>query len=447
MGGLLRLAQFVSGLKYEQLPQEVIEKVKVILLHNFSVAFAGADGLEQIRQYRSKAGLPSPGESTVLMDGSNTTAETAAFLNGLLFHSRAQDDVHNEAGTHIGCIVLPAALAVAESRGATPQEMIEAIVAGYEAVSLIGSLHSKISTQRGFRSSAIYGPFASAAAAAKLYKLDVNRTVNALALAANFSAGLNQTWIAGTGEWRVQTSMAAMHGIMAAKLALSGFDAAPDILEGEKGFFYAFTGEQRDIEERCDKLGKEWGIFEVSFKPYPVCAINQVPVHMLRQMMQEHPFSMKDVQKIRIGLCPYDAQYPGIDWKGPYSGYGAALMSAQFCLAVLVKEGKVTVEALGQVHDPEILRLVQRIEIFQDESLSRYGCMIEVALNDGYNIHRENRLGSKNFQYPFETALEQIENLREEMMIEEAQFGRWCDWIKQAENQQDLSEMITLIQP
>jgi 2-methylcitrate dehydratase PrpD len=442
MTGIQQLGKFIYEMNFKTIPSKVVDKTKTILLHNISVALAGCQGRELVKNYINRAGVPIAKESTIFFEGVSTTEEMAAFLNGLVFHSRAQDDVHQGSGTHIGCIVIPAALAIAESKGSTPIEFLEALVVGYETASFIGKMNSKLSTPRGFRSSCIYGPFASAAAASKLYGLSEEQIINALSLVANMGAGLNQTWISGSGEWRTQTALAAMHGIQAAKMAMSGFDAASDVLEGEKGFFYAFTGVRQDLEDRFGELGKVWGIMDVSFKPYPVCAINQVPVHLLSGILKENDLNYEMIDSLIVTLSPYDADYPGIDYSGPIRSYGAALMSLPFCLAVLLKNKKVTVEALSKENNESVLKMVQLVTITKDSSLPRYGCLLTVRLKNGQEIKVENRLGSSNFKYSWKIAEENSLNLLDEILIEETQFNNIVDFLRDIEYKSDLTPLI-----
>jgi 2-methylcitrate dehydratase PrpD len=442
MTGIQQLGKFIYEMNFKTLPSKVVDKTKTILLHNLSVALAGDQGKELVKNYINRAGVPKAEESTIFFEGMSTTEEMAAFLNGLVFHSRAQDDVHNGAGTHIGCIVIPAALAVAESKGSNPIQFLEAIVAGYETASFLGKQNSSLSTPRGFRSSCIYGPFASAAAASKLYGLSEGQIANALSIVANMSAGLNQTWISGSGEWRTQTALAAMHGIQAAKMAMSGFDAASDVLEGEKGFFYAFTGAIQDIGDRLGELGEKWGIMDVSFKPYPVCAINQVPVHLLSGILNENDLSYKMIDSLIVTLNSYDAEYPGIDYSGPIRSYGAALMSLPFCLAVLLKNKKVTVDALSNENNEDTLKMAQCVSIMKDSSLPRYGCLLTLKLKNGQEIKVENRIGSRNFNYSWRIAEEHSLNLLDEILIEETQFNFIVDYLKDIEFKNDLTPLI-----
>ncbi|MCW2993756.1 MAG: MmgE/PrpD family protein, partial [Conexibacter sp.] len=226
------IGQFVAGLARRPLPDEVVAKLCCNLLHDLTCAMAAAGEGEALWATVRGRG---PAESTILVDGGRTTAEDAAFANGALMHTRAQDDTHFAAKTHVGSAVIPAALALAEREGADGAAFLRAVAAGCEVAAAVGERLTSVSTVRGFRASSIFGPLGAAAAGASILRLDAEGTANAIAIAASLSGGLNQTWIDGTSEYRIELGMAARHGVHAARLAAGGFTGAPRWYEGAAG--------------------------------------------------------------------------------------------------------------------------------------------------------------------------------------------------------------------
>ena len=147
------------------------------------------------------------------MRRSTVAAEHAAFANAALMHTRAQDDTHFAAKTHVGSAIVPAALALAERERRSGAELCVAVVAGCEVAAAIGERLAAATTARGFRATPVFGTLGAAAAAASILGLDEAQTTNAIAIAASFSGGLNQTWLDGTSEYRLQLGMAARNGI------------------------------------------------------------------------------------------------------------------------------------------------------------------------------------------------------------------------------------------
>ena len=115
------------------------------------------------------------------------------------------------------------------------------MIAGCEVAAAVGERLAAPSTARGFRSTPVFGTLGAAAAVASLLGLDAEQAAAAIAIAASFSAGLNQTWIDGTSEYRLEPGMAARNGVLAGQLAAAGFSGAEHWYEGDAGFARAFA--------------------------------------------------------------------------------------------------------------------------------------------------------------------------------------------------------------
>lgn len=366
------LGRFVAGLT--DLPDDVVEKLRCNLLHDLAVAMAahaaGAELWEAVRDRR-------PSEATLLCDGERVGVEHAAFANGALMHTRAQDDTHFAAKTHVGAAVLPAALAVAELEDADGQTFVRAAVAGCEVAAAVGERLAAVSTARGFRASPVYGTLGAAAAAASVLGLDVDGAADAIAIASSFSAGLNQTWIDGTSEYRIELGMAARNGVVAAQLAAGGFKGAPQWYEGEAGFVRAFAGDDADPGSGWD-LGERWRILDVTYKPYPVCAITQSSVQVAIDLAVEHNLQPDEITAVRCMLNSADRSYPGTVNPGPYNDVGASLMSAEFCVAMALKHRSATLAGLHEFDDEVVGRLVSLTEVLGDDRLPSLSGRVEI---------------------------------------------------------------------
>lgn len=384
-----RIADFTSGLEYGDLPAEVIEKVKVSVLHNLGVALAAGSMADEAVAYgRAMSAYDGGTGARLLVTGEEVSVMTAAYVNGATIHARAQDDVFFPGLTHVGATAIPAVLAVGEHRGSTGEELIAALVAGYEAAASVSEGFAQRTTARGFRATGLYGVLGATAAVGRLMRLDRQQTVAALGLATSMSSGTNQTWVAGTQEWQFQVGGAASAGIRAAVQAAAGGTAAAEALEGSAGFYRAFMGDASGTEEIGRGLGSRWRIHDVTYKPYPVCAILQAPVSELVSLAAEHGVAPEAVSAVRLALTPGEAAYPGTDSTGPFVGPGATLMSAQFCLAVALHEGGVTARDLHRLSDPGLSSLLHSVRVIADPALPARSFRLEVDLEDGRTLRR-----------------------------------------------------------
>lgn len=160
-----QLAKFIHDVKYENLPNNVVERAKTCFLDYVGVALAG---------YQTELGkiivsvmkeLEGVSESTIIGDGTRIPSVNAAYTNGALAHIHELDDGHRVAMGHPGAPVISAALAVGEKVGASGKELIEAIVAGYEVFIRVGTAINPSHFRRGFHTTGTCGALAAAAAA------------------------------------------------------------------------------------------------------------------------------------------------------------------------------------------------------------------------------------------------------------------------------------------
>lgn len=378
-----RVADFVANLDLAQVPEEVVEKAKVTVLHDLGVALAGHRLAGTAFDVAKDLGRCGDQGARLLVDGTTVTVEQATLAAGALMHARTQDDTQLSALMHLGCTTLPALLSLGDRADSDGREILTAMIAGYEAASAIAGDKASLSTGRGFRATSIYGPFAAAAASSRLLGLSADQTASALGLAAAFGGGTNQTWVAGTQEWQYQVGMASRSGLVAAFLASRGVSGAPDALEGVMGHFRCFAGDADGADRVGLSLGSEWRTLAVTYKPFPICAINQVPVTGMTELVARNGIKESDVESVSLTLSPVEAAYPGTDTHGPFTDVGGSLMSAPFCLAVAVRHGTVRLSHLHDFNDQELMDLVRRIEVQADPAMPANSCRLVVSTRQG----------------------------------------------------------------
>jgi 2-methylcitrate dehydratase PrpD len=406
-----RLGEFAAGLVFDDLPEEVVEKVRCNLLHDLSCAMAAHTVGPSV--WPIVTGI-RPAESALFCSGERVPAEHAAFANSVLMHARAQDDTHFAAKCHAGSAVIPAALAVAQRLGRTGAEAVVAMVTGYETATSIGEVFAARATAAGFRASAVFGPLGAAAAAASLLGLDATASANAIAIATSFSGGLNQTWIDGSTEWRWELGMASRNGILAARLAAEGAHGAQHAFEGAAGFARAFADDEGWQADGLE-LGHRWRVMDVIYKPYPVCNITQSAVAVAAGIARENDLQLSDVESVVCHLNPADRSYPGTLNTGPFVDVGASLMSAQFCVAMALRHRTATLAGLAELHDPELSAVIQRIEVLPDEGLPVLSARIELTTTDGRRFAGELIPDEHTYNWDWDDVSAGAETLRAEM--------------------------------
>jgi 2-methylcitrate dehydratase PrpD len=183
------LAEYAFNLEYKKIPKEIIHATKMHTLDTIGVALAGSTTkwAKIIAKYVKSQAVP--GKSTVLNYWNKTQSSLAAFANGTFSHSLDYDD--DPGICHIGAVIVPASIAIAEEFEVNGQELITAINIGYDVVTRVEeAFDGETMFQRGFHPTAICGVFGAAAAASKILRLDIDKTTNALGIAGSFASGL-----------------------------------------------------------------------------------------------------------------------------------------------------------------------------------------------------------------------------------------------------------------
>lgn len=408
-----RVAQFTSGLTIDTLPADVVEKVRVTLLHNLAVALA--DDVVTAVPFRYADAVGAGDGARLFRTGKAVSPDTAAFVNATMIHARAQDDVYFPGLTHVGATLVPAVLALGEELDASGADLVVALAAGYETAGALSQDFAPRTTPRGFRATGVYGVLGAAAGASRLLGLDAATTANAIGIATSLAGGTNQTWVAGSQEWLFQVGFCARNGLLAARLAAAGGTGAADAFEGAQGFYRALLGEETDLSQVATDLGANWRVREVTYKPLPVCAILQSPVTDALALRASKDLTPALIGAARLTLSPGEAAYPGTDSVGPFRGAGDALMSAQFCLAVALEKGSVTASDLLRTDDSGLLDLTRRIEVRPDPALDSRSFRLEIDLRDGGRVEHSCEDGAAAFNWSREELLAQIEAMAGEL--------------------------------
>jgi 2-methylcitrate dehydratase PrpD len=257
------------------------------------------------------------------------------------------------------------------------------MVAGYEVGARVGAASVQRVSKRGLRPTGLFGPMAGATAAGKALGLDAGVLTSALAFAANTAAGVTQTWLAGTDEWRYQTAFASRNAYTSARLAAEGARGAADTLEGANGFHRAFADAAVDPAAILDGLGATWALDDILLKPYPVCAFNQAPVQQLLELRAAHGLRPEAIERIEARLTPEDLAYPGVDAAVAPETRAAALMDLRTCLAIAALEGDVTVDDLERPARPEVRSLAARVELVRDPTIATHTSSVAVTTPGG----------------------------------------------------------------
>jgi len=367
------LSNFVAGFQPGDLPDDARKAIRLAILDTLAAGRYGMPEPWTRMVQESVAALPpapgAPGLARAWGDVEATLRPgDAALLNGVAAHAFELDDF--SAKLHPGAVVLPAALAVAEARGASLADLETATALGYETMIRVSlALDPNKARLRGWHLTGVVGPLGAAVAVAKLLGLGPEQTRWALGLAATQGAGLFAFNADGAMSKRLHPGKAAQSGLLAADLAQRGFTGPATVLEVEDGGYLRAFSDHWSIEPLGDGLGQDWRLMGTNFKPYACCGSVHAYVDAAKQIRAELGGAPQEGQPIRAGVAKVVDVQCGYDYQP-----GATLnsqMSLRYCLAVALLDGEALPAQFRdeRIADPAVTALAQRIELVPDAEL------------------------------------------------------------------------------
>ncbi len=292
-----QLATFLAELRYDDLPDYVLDRTEDLFLDWLGSALAseGARPIPLFEAYAQKMG-PVNGPARILVNGRGTSAYFAALVNGASSHLVEQDDLHNSSVLHPATVVFPAALAAAQDLGKSGRELLLASVAGYEAGIRIGEFLGR-SHYRIFHTTATVGTLAAAVAVGKLLNFDKQQFVHLLGNAGTQAAGLWEFLRDAADSKQLHTAKAAADGLLAAYFTEQGLTGAQNILEGEQGMAAGMSSDA-DPSRLADRLGSRWALAETSFKFHASCRHTHPAADALLDLMWREGLRHDDIAKV-----------------------------------------------------------------------------------------------------------------------------------------------------
>ena len=383
-----RLARAALSSKVASLPASARAKARLCLIDFLSCAFEARE-LPWSRQAVAIA-RPLPGGANIIATPLTTAPADAAFANAALGHGLVREDMHAGAIAHLGVVVWPTLLALAQRRPVDGATLLDAAVVGYEAGARIGRALIDAELARRFRPTGLVGPPGAALGACRLLGLDEDAAVSALALAANAAGGLNHWPHTGGSEMYFHPAFAARSAVTAVELAEGGAFASATILEGEGGLFHAFGRAAPAAPVELFPQG-EAEILAVFNKPVPACNFAQTPCQAALRARRASGDRLDAIERIVVRVPDASKRYPGCDFAGPFERALQAKMSIQFGVAAALANGVIAESSYQRLDDPAILRLIERIALESDPELSAafpraQGARIVLHLDDGSTI-------------------------------------------------------------
>ena len=384
------LANFAANLTVADIPDDVMNRAEDLLVDWFGSAIGGkgARPVETITQFAESMGGfndANPGSAEILISRNSSSPFLAALANAAASHVAEQDDVHNGSVFHPATVVFPAALATAQTIGASGEALLVAAIAGYEVGIRVGEFLGR-SHYKTFHTTGTAGTLAAAAAVGHLLKLNPTQMLHAFGSAGTQSAGLWEFLRDAADSKQLHTAHASATGLMSAYLAQAGFTGAEHILEGKQGLAAGMSSDA-DPSKLTDRLGSRWTITETSFKYHASCRHTHPAADALLQVMLAHGLKPSDIAKVETLV-----HQGAIDVLGPVTDpttVHQSKFSMGTVLALIAHYQFAGLQEFDQhFHDPEICAFRDRITMVLDPEVDcaypqRWIGKVKVYLHDG----------------------------------------------------------------
>jgi 2-methylcitrate dehydratase PrpD len=342
------LVRFVDEVTFEEIPAAAVDTIETAFVDTLGVTLAGSQTSIREKVSGALVGTGTRNPASSVPDEAPLSVSERAFLGATVGHSLDFDDCAASNPMHPSVTIVPALLAVNERMPVRGDDLVTAYLAGFEAQHYLATPISPSHQEHGWHTTGTVGPFAAAAAVAKLLGLDRERIWTTLNIAASMSSGIMAN--IGTDTKPMHAGQAARSGTTAALLAEKGFTAAPRAILGDGGFFDLYRNpsdddpiEFPDLSPSPDGLGVLYdGIF---VKKYPACGRVQSGIEAASQLRETTGLDSDEITAIEVvasqsaaDVLPYERPNESIEAK----------FSMHFGIAVGLLEDDVHLETFNE---------------------------------------------------------------------------------------------------
>lgn len=397
------LAAFASALRFEQLPAQVVGRMKTSLLDSIGCCVYGMTLPWTRRVQEMVEAEEAKPVASLFGTGRRTSVAGAALVNGTAGHAFELDDIHKESIVHPGSLALPVAAALVEAEGriCDGRRFLTALACGYEIGTRVGNAATMSLFFRGFHPQGTSGVFVAAATAGWLTGLDAGQMQHAFGIVGSQAGGLMAAQ-EGAMVKRFHAGRAAQSGVYAAQLAGRGFTGITDVLEASYGGYLSSYSDKPNAERLTDGLGADWEAGKIGYKPHASVTSIHAAMDALRELMDSHGLQADDIAEVDVAVS--HMTYVHCAWEYKAQGVTAAQMNLFYGLAVIALDGVAFVAQYREdrLKDPRILSFISRIRAREDAGIDamgaafRHAARVGVKTRDGRAFDNEilNRRGS-----------------------------------------------------
>lgn len=385
MDYLDHLSGFAAELDFARLPTRVREQTSWILADTVA-AIAGGSAEPELRALAGR--LDTPGPATLVGLGRGASADVAALINGTAGTFLEMDEGNRFSRGHPAVHVIPAALALAQQRGADAPAFMSALVVGYEVGSRIGAA-SRL--RPSMHPHGTWGTIGAAAACARLAGESTTGMRNTISIGASLTTATSKrTMLEGGLVRNTYAGLANRNGLLALQLAHSGFGGERD---GVASLMQHIVSEQFDTDEVLRALGDEWHLEQNYFKLHSCCRFNHGTLDAIDQIAAQGTLPRPEhIRSIAVTSYSFAAE---LDDPAPRNTLGAKF-SVPFAVATRIVNGSSALASFSwdAVRDPRVGALARKVTISEDPAMTRRlplerPARVVITLDDGRTLQGE----------------------------------------------------------
>jgi 2-methylcitrate dehydratase PrpD len=453
-----QLAQWVVGLRYENLPPEVVDRAKGVTLHSLASVLLGSHSAagQQAVQLISEEEAGVRHGASIMVHGTRVTKGGAAFANSEMAMAGGKLDSFRML-THPGTSIVPGAFVAAETEGVSGRDFITGLVAGYEVMERMAADFIPTVMARGFHAGPVFGIFGPAVAAAKIMQCTEDQVNSTIALCVNLAGGNLEG--PRSGGRALREGAAVRNAMLAVALAKQGYVGGETVLEGDAGFYHAYAGNNKgqltysfvgDTRTSLDKitagLGRDWMFLETLYRIYSTAGYNIAHVDVTAQLCAEHHISYADVERVEAVVNWLETQYPSPAFPSRREdGEPRPGGTAYYTAYGVAKRGFPVLQGQGADpagDPPEVLDLMQRVTLIPSHRMTLFGPRFTIFTKDGKSYTKQST--GREFMWDFDEETRRIRDVIPGLPIPASQFEDIITTCRDLDRQDRADRLIQL---
>src|SRR6185295_9500744 len=432
-----QLAKWVVGLRYEDLPPDVVDRAKGVTLQCLASVLIGSQngaGKQAVKMVSDEETGVKKG-ATIMVDGTLVTKGGAAFANSEQALAGGKYDTFRML-THPGTSIIPAALVGAEVAGASGKDYLTGVAAGYEVMERLAADFIPQVMSRGFHPGPVFSIFGAGVAAAKIMGLNEDQMNSAIALCASLASS-NVEGPRGGGQ-ALREGAAVKNAILAVTLAQNGHVAGDTVLDGDAGFYTSYAGNNRgilsysfvgDTHASLDKitanLGKNWMFLETLYRIYYTAGYNIAHIDVPAAMCKEHSIRHENVERVDAVVNWMETQYPSPAFPSRREDGEAKPGNTAYFTAYGIVTGGYPVtrgQPLNFSEDPPaVADLMKRVNIIPSHKMTLFGPRFTIYTKDGKSYTKQST--GREFIWDYDGLARRIQDIATGLPISAAKYG------------------------